>query len=69
MTTTAKVAVQQAIDLLTKPNQTVEFPLSDNVVEAIETAMVGFESSGQVKDDMRDRPISTLLRFIQFLST
>lgn len=70
LSTDNKNKLQHAIDTLVKENAT-EIPFDAKVIEevAFVAGSSGFESAGTFKNDCRDRPISTLIRFLKFLGT
>lgn len=70
LSTANKAKLQHAIDLMVK-GSAVELPFDSTVSEEVGrvAASAGFESTGNFKEDVRDRPISTLLRFLKFLGT
>jgi hypothetical protein len=63
-------ALQAAADAMTATNA-VELPFDATIIERIAavSASTGFETAGKFKNDARDNPISTLLRFAKFLGT
>lgn len=65
-----QAALTDVINLL-KIGQAVNLPLTEDVVQRISYASTdcGFRSQGQLYNDLRDRPIQTLLEFIQFAGT
>ena len=70
LSTTDKNRLQHAIDSMVKENAT-EIPFDATVIEELArvSASSGFESAGNFKQDARDRPISTLVRWIKYMGT
>lgn len=62
--------LDQAIDLLTKTDA-YELPFASNIIELLgrEAELNGYMSSGAFMEACRDRPISTLLRALQAITS
>lgn len=63
-------ALLAAHDALVKSNAP-QIPFDATIIEqlAAVAASTGFKSAGNFKEDARDKPISTLIKFIRFIGT